>query len=41
MSNEDKKLAMDWYCNKGFDLVTIGQHFGLSYEEIKAELNKL
>jgi hypothetical protein len=39
LTPEQRAQALDWYSNKNYDLQTIGQHFGLSYEEIRAELH--
>ena len=38
LSLNDRLLAVEWYVNQDYDLQTIGQHFGLTYEEMKAEI---
>lgn len=38
MSNEQIKLARHWYVTRGYDLITIAQHFGLHVEQLKKEI---
>lgn len=38
LNDEQKKQAIDWYANKGFDLSTIAQHFGLTRDELIKEI---
>ena len=39
LTPEEKRQALDWYVNKGFDLATIAQHYGLTVEQLKRQLN--
>lgn len=39
LTEQDKKIALHWYAVKDYDLATIAQHFGLTVEQIKSELN--
>lgn len=40
LTDDERTQALAWYV-QGIDLVTIGQNWGLTYEEIKAELNNV
>ena len=39
MSKADRETAIHWYCHCGYMLSTIAQHFGMTEEELKAELH--
>src|SRR5574343_996844 len=41
LTKQDRKTALHWYAVKGYDLITIAQHFGLTLDEIKSELNNV
>lgn len=41
LTTEERKLALDWYCNKNYDLITIAQHFDMHAEELKAQLHNV
>jgi predicted DNA-binding protein YlxM (UPF0122 family) len=39
LTEGQRKLALDWYI-KGFDLITIAQHFGISRDDLARELRR-
>ena len=39
LTQEEKKQAISWLANDGFDLVTVAQHFGLTAEELKTQVH--
>lgn len=38
LNDQQKALALHWYAQKGYDLQTIAQHFGLTQEQMAREL---
>lgn len=40
LSNEDRKLALQWL-TRDIDVITVAQHFGISVESLKAQLNNV
>jgi len=40
MTEEEIKTAQDWYVNKGYDLITIAQHFDVSVWFLKSKIRK-
>jgi hypothetical protein len=38
LNSEQRQLALDWYVQKGYDLITIAQHFGLTRDQLAHEL---
>ena len=40
LSEQDRKQALKWYAQNGYDLQTIAQHFGLTVDQLKRELNR-
>jgi len=39
MNKEELKQAISWYTNSGYSLSTIAQHFNISVEQLKSEMN--
>ena len=39
MNKEELKQAISWYANDGYSLSTIAQHFDISVEQLKSEMN--
>jgi len=39
MNNEELKRAISWYVNDDYSLSTIAQHFNISVEQLKSEMN--
>lgn len=38
LSEAQKKQAIQWLANDGYDLVTVAQHFGLTRDQLAAQL---
>jgi len=39
LSTEQRAQALHWLAHHGYDLGTIGQHFGVTRDELACELN--
>lgn len=40
LTNDDRKLALQWLA-RDIDVITVAQHFGISVESLKAQLNNV